>query len=345
MPDMNKFPLTCERAYPLLDISADFKLHPEDFAVEEILGFDLSDEGEHVFLKIRKKALTTEQAIVSISQQLGLSRQNLAYSGLKDKHAVTTQWLSFQWPIKKPLPEIICDHVDILQTRRHSKKLKRGVHKMNHFRILLKNVEGDKGLLENRLQTIAEHGVPNYFGLQRFGFNGNNVYKAEALFKKDFKCKKFQRGLYYSAARSYLFNRILHQRVLHNNWNQAIEGDCFQLQGSQSFFCPEPLCDTLKSRITKNDIHSTATLIGDSPSRLRADAEKLENQVKSNYPILCRGLKEHRLSTKIRALRLLPTNMNWQISDSSCEIAFALPSGAFATAVLHEIAQLNGESW
>lgn len=325
--------------------TADLKTVPEDFCVEEELSFEPEGTGEHVFVQIRKTAFTTENLIADISRAVKCHRRDIGYSGLKDKQAVTTQWISFPWPIKDELPELSGGNWDVLQITRHLRKLKRGVHQCNRFHLRLRNVRGDIAVLEQQLETVREQGVPNYFGLQRFGFDGANVTKAEALFNKSFKCKKFQRGLYYSAARSYLFNQYLHSRVEACNWNQAIEGDIFQLQGSHSLFGPEPLCDKIINRIKIMDIHPVAPLSGQEDSMLSSKALAIETQLGRSFSALKTGLKNSDLKTAHRALRLVPEQMQWQINNDVCELTFALPPGAFATAVLHELVQINGEAW
>ena len=345
MNDETRYPLTFSKAYATLDITADFKLLAEDFCVDEELSFEPSGEGEHVFIQLKKTAFTTDNIVSALSRRLKLDKRDIGYSGLKDKQAVTTQWLSFAWPVKEAIPELGAYSWEVLQSHRHLRKLKRGVHKHNRFFIRLKNICGDLQLLEQRLQLLAQQGVPNYFGLQRFGHGGANVQKAEDLFQKRFKCKKFQRGLYYSSARSFLFNHYLHQRVLAGNWDVAVEGDCFQLQGTQSLFGPEPICDKIAQRIKNNDIHLVGPLIGLGQSRLEFQALVFENAIKEQFPLLVQGLIDSGVKQNLRALRLIPEQMQWQFRDDCCEIEFTLPPGAFATAVLHELAMINGETW
>ncbi|NRB41095.1 MAG: tRNA pseudouridine(13) synthase TruD [Pseudomonadales bacterium] len=344
MPD-NGYPLIFASAYPRLDISAEFKLSADDFCVFEELSFEPEGEGEHVFIQVKKTTLTTEHLIGDIARLLNIAKRDIGYSGLKDKQAVTTQWLSFVWPIKDAIPELAGDNWQVLQSCRHLRKLKRGVHQHNRFMIRLKNISGDRSVMEQRLSLIAAQGVPNYFGMQRFGFGGRNVQKAEDLFEKRFKCKKFQRGLYFSAARSYLFNHYLQQRVLNQNWQLAIDGDCFQLQGTQSVFGPEPLSDDITQRLVLNDIHAVGPMTGQGESRLTLQALKMEDDIKQEYHLLAQGLDRCGLKPMLRALRLIPQQMTWQFVDGCCEIEFILPPGTFATAVLHELADIKGETW
>lgn len=339
------YPLVFSKAYSLLNVSADFKLRPEDFCVYEELGFELTGEGEHVFIQVEKKNLTTEALVSDICRQISLSKRDIGFSGLKDKHALTTQWLSFPWPIKIDLPVLSGQSWRVLQQTRHLRKLKRGVHKRNRFKITLRNVIGDVACIETRLQLIAKQGVPNYFAGQRFGYQGGNVGKAADLFNKKFKCKKFQKGLYYSAARSYLFNHILSRRVDSQSWDTGVEGDVFQLNGSHSLFGPEPITDNIIDRLKSKDIHPVGTLIGKGASGLGGLALKLEQEISHQYPELVNGLIHAQVKTAVRSLRIIPQELNYSFKGDTVQIEFALVTGAYATSVIHELACLNGEIW
>jgi len=330
-------------AYPPLAISADFKTQPEDFIVREQLGFSPSGEGEHVFIYLRKRQVTTELVSKDIAKQLGLPLRDICYSGLKDKQAVTEQWFSFPWPIKKPLPELQGESWQVVESSRHLKKLRRGVHQANHFTIRLSNLCGDIGELEKRLETIKAKGFANYFGQQRFGVENNNVAKALALFAGEFRCKPFLRSIYYSAARSYLFNHYLSLRVAEGSWQQVIEGDKFNLDGSNAIFGSETCSEELQQRVASFDIHPAGPLIGKQASGLADHAERLWQQVAENNPLLLEGLAKAGLDTGYRPLRACAKSLNWQLDQQQCVLQFELRSGAFATALLRELVAINNE--
>ena len=156
----------------------------KDFKVEEEIPFELSGQGEHIWLKIRKRQLTTNFVASRLSKWAGVKRMAVGFAGQKDKHAETTQWFSVHLP-GKPLPdtEFDLDGCDVLQMIRHTQKLRRGVLKKNRFEILVRRVSGDKQYLEQRTTEIRRSGVPNYFTEQRFGRSGDNVVGLEALKK------------------------------------------------------------------------------------------------------------------------------------------------------------------
>lgn len=342
---MSNYPLDFCKAYPCLPINADFKQALEDFQVTEELGFEPSGEGEHVLLYVRKQNLTTEALINDIAKAFGVKSRDIGLCGLKDKHGITEQWLSVVVPIKEPIPDVVGQSWQVLKALRHNKKLRRGIHKGNHFSIRLRNIEGDISVLEERLQLLSRRGFPNYFGEQRFGNNGANVERAERLFCGEFKCKPFQRSIYYSAARSYLFNKYLSLRVAENSWDMAVAGDCFNLQGSNAVFGPEPITAEIEQRILEHDISPVGPLFGKGDLRLADQSLALCEQVAGSYPELVDGLVRAEVKTAWRPLRVMAKSLNWQVIDNTCELHFSLPVGSYATALIHELATLNEAVW
>lgn len=326
-------------------LAATFKQAPEDFRVTEVLGFEPSGVGEHLFLFIRKTNLTTERLVDDVARLLEVRSRDIGFCGLKDRQAITEQWLSIPFPIKKELPAISGQGWEVLAMKRHDRKLKRGIHKGNDFVICLKDLEGDIAGLECRLGLLAEQGFPNYFGEQRFGRDGANVAKAEALFAGKLRCKPFQRSMYYSAARSYLFNHYLSRRIESGAWDKAVPGDCFSLDGSNALFGPEPVSPDLVKRLESHDIHPAGVLAGEGDCRLQGEALGLFRRVLDDYPVLHDGLCRSGVKTAWRPLRAMPKSLNWKISGKSCEIRFSLPTGSYATALVRELVTLNEAVW
>jgi tRNA pseudouridine13 synthase len=337
--------LVFQQAYPQLPIKADFKLVEEDFFVAEELGFEPSGEGEHLLLYIRKKNITTEMLVSDLAKLFKLKTRDIGFCGLKDKKAVTEQWLSVHLPIKDSIPDVAGYNWQLIKGVRHNKKLRRGIHKGNRFVIQLRNIEGDASLLEERLKVLGEEGFPNYFGWQRFGGGGSNVEKAERLFLGELKCKPFQRSLFYSAARSYLFNHFLSLRIQSNTWNNALSGDCFNLDGTNAIFGPEDITADIERRIIEKDIHPVGPLFGVDNLRLESKSLEVCEQVANQFPVLVAGLVAAKIKTAWRPLRVMPKSLNWKLNDQSCELMFSLPVGSYATALIHELVTLNEAVW
>jgi tRNA pseudouridine13 synthase len=317
------------------------KATPEDFVVEEILGFDLSGEGEHEFLRIEKRGENTDYIARQLARFAGVPVRNVGYAGLKDRHGRTIQWFSVQLPGQSgpDWQRLDSDSLRVLDIGRNARKLKKGAAKDNRFEITLREVRADRQMLELRLSRIAEEGVPNYFGPQRFGREGHNLERARQLFEGSAdRPNPHQRGIYLSAARSEIFNRILAQRVARGTWNQAISGDAFMFEGSRSFFKPEAMTPELQRRVANKEIHPSAVLWGTAPSVATDEAAGIERQIATKLDDLCRGLEKFALETARRPLRICPENLDWEFPGfAMLRLSFSLPAGAYATAMLREL--------
>ncbi len=223
---------------PLL---AELRREPGDFRVEEVLGFEPDGSGEHVLVWIEKTGANTDWVARQFARKLGLPPIAIGYAGLKDRHAITRQYLSVQLG-RRAEPDwqaLDIEGVRVLAATRHARKLKRGAHRANRFLIRLRALRGERERAQVVLDAIAAHGVPNYFGEQRFGHEAGNVDLARRLFAGA-RLPREQRGIVLSAARSQLFNAVLAQRVRAANWDRALDGEVFMLAGSHSLFGPEP---------------------------------------------------------------------------------------------------------
>ncbi len=329
--------MPCAHGGPV--IQATLRRQPADFRVDEILGFEPGGEGEHVFVQVEKTDANTEWVARQLAQAAGVTPLAVGYAGLKDRHAVTRQSFSVQLPGRAD-PDwfsLAIPGVTVLSARRHNRKLKRGAHRGNQFRIRLRDVRGDRAAVETRLACIRERGVPNYFGEQRFGRDGNNLALAEALFAGR-RMPKAQRGFALSAARSEIFNAVLAQRVVDGNWDRALDGDVWMLAGSHAIFGPEAINDELARRLAERDIHPTGALWGRGELRSGGAARALELAVAERYPTLARGLERAGLEQERRGLRLAPADLTHEwAADDELVIGFGLGSGAFATTVLLEL--------
>lgn len=333
------------RAHGDAVLSARIRATPEDFLVEELPGFEPSGAGEHLLLTIEKRGMNTAFAAKRLAQWARVPEMSVSYAGLKDRHAVTRQRFSVHLP-KKMAPDIALlesDELRVLEHTWHSRKLPRGALAGNRFVLVLRDVHGDPDAIGQRLQTIAQRGVPNYFGEQRFGRSGDNVAQALAMFAGR-RVRREERTLLLSAARSELFNRVLATRVRAGSWDSALEGEVWSLAGSRSVFGPEPFTDELARRLAAFDIHPSGPLWGRGELRSRAEVAEIEMQSLADADALAlrAGLESAGLEQERRALRLCPADLGWQwLEGTSLQVAFSLPPGAYATVVLAELGDMN----
>lgn len=317
----------------------EIRVLPIDFVVEESLAFEPSGKGEHVFLQIKKTGENTEFVVRQLARFSNVRQRDIGFAGLKDRHAVTTQWFSV-WLPKGDEPNwqnFSTESIEVLTVTRHDRKLKRGVLAKNHFQLTIKNWHGDKIRIQEQLIQIQQHGVPNYYGSQRFGHEGRNVAKAVAMFNGE-KVGREQRSLYLSATRSFLFNEILSLRVSQQTWNQAINGDVLMIEGSHSCFVCESVDEDISARLTQNLLHPTGSLFGNGTVRVKTDALEIEKQIFENYTELTSGLAAFGVENSQRALRVNVSNLKWQFLETDVlRLEFDLSAGSYATSVLREI--------
>ena len=329
-----------------------FKRDFADFQVNEHLGFEPDGEGAHLWVQLRKTDCNTIDVISSMAGILGVAEKDIGYSGLKDKHAVTTQWISVPFPINNPLPDFtdskladndLPDGVQILQLTKSGKKLRRGTHRMNGFIITLREVESASDTIENNLRNLTQSGFPNYFGAQRFGRHGRNVDSARNMFSsRKRKLSRFKRSLYLSAARAFLFNKVLSVRVEQGSWLEVMSGEVCMLDGSNSVFKCESPDDETQKRLSDHDIHTTGPLYGAGDVMVEDMVKALESTCMENEEVLCQGLVSAGLTCERRSLRAIAHDLDWKwLDEQTLELSFALQRGVYATSMLREIVDLQ----
>lgn len=337
--------ITTPRAHgdPLCTVS--FRQSPEDFIVNETLIFDPDGEGEHVYLHIRKRNTNTQWLAAELAKYANIKQRDISYAGLKDRHAVTSQWFSLLLHKDKEPDwnQFRLDGIDILQVTRHRTKLRPGMAKRNHFVITLHNGNCDEEALKQRLSLINHQGVPNYYGEQRFGHDHNNLEQARLMFEKKIKVKqRNKKGLYLSAARSHLFNQVLAERVRQDSWNKPIAGDCMMLDGSNSFFVIEQVDDEIIKRTQEFDIHPTGPLWGKGGSLTMLESLQLENEILNAQQLFQMGLENANMKMDRRALRMKPVVLEYAMPNAhTIQLSFDLTAGQYATTLLHELFTLE----
>lgn len=312
-----------------------------DFKVDEKFAFDATGEGEHALLHIKKQDTNTDWLSRQISDLAGLRKVDVSYAGLKDRNAITTQWFSV-WLPGKPDPDwslLNSENVEILSTCRHNRKLRRGSLRGNQFTLIVREVTGDATDLEQRMNTIKQDGVPNYFGDQRFGIGGQNLEKATIMFGGKRVKDRFKRSIYLSAARSAMFNDILSQRVEIDKWSNGIAGDVMLLDNSHSYFLAGTIDSEIIRRLKEHDIHPSGPLWGRGELLSKGEVAELERILPSRFELFDIGLKNARLDQERRSLRLSVNDLQWNYDtkNKNLELSFFLPAGGYATAVLREI--------
>lgn len=309
---------------------------PEDFQVDELLGFRPDGRGFHTLARVRKIDANTEWVARRLARIAGVPARDIGYCGLKDRRAVTTQWFSIPGGPIPDTEDLRADGIEILEQAPHGRKLRRGSHAGNHFRLQIRQIEGPIEDIESRLKVIGRAGVPNYFGEQRFGHGGRNLELARAMAAGQ-RMRRRERGFALSAARAAIFNRLLSLRVERRDWDRLKSGDLAILDGTGSWFHVERLDPDLKQRLERLDLHPSGPLWGEGEPATSGEILALESSVASELEDLVACVRSVRMRQDRRALRLPVRDLAWSSAGGGMTLSFRLPRGAFATAVLGEL--------
>ena len=346
------------------------RVEPEDFAVEEDLGWTPSGAGSHALLKVRKRNANTEWVARELARAVGCRPGDVGYAGLKDRRALTTQWFSVPMP-RKPLlkrgadategiavnaaplaapdvqNQVMADlaalrgpEFEVLEAHAHAKKLPRGALAGNRFTIRVRDINASDAQLAERLTAITRDGVPNYFGPQRFGREGANLRKIS----RDLNTVHPREHTYVlSAARSLIFNAVLTARVTDGTWCKLESGDVANLDGRGSVFPVDAVDETLQARIAALDVHPTGPMWGRDESMSRGRIQSLEQQIAAEFEepcalVIAAGMRQER-----RSLRLAVRNLDWTREGADVVIRFWLTKGSFATTVLRELLDTDAD--
>ncbi len=318
---------------------------PEDFRVSEIPSFLPEGEGEHVFLLIRKTGENTDWVARQLAGFCQIPVNDVGYAGKKDRHAVTDQWFSVKLPINRQMTWSMFggETIEVLKAERHLRKLRLGSLLGNRFSLRLRNITDEQSFTK-RLELVKT-GVPNYFGEQRFGFDGGNLTKGVALLKGEFKERqRHKKGLYISAVRSWLFNHCVSERIRQNLWNTILRGDVMTLSGSKSHFVPETSNEVLYERLAKGDVHLSAPLWGRGRLQSADDAAEWEYKMVEPWDEITERLAYVGLQQERRPIRLIPDGFQAEKEEEGTWLlSFSLPAGAFATSILRELCDFSEE--
>jgi len=314
---------------------------PEDFLVEELLGFAPDGSGAHLLLHVEKRGANSGWVAAALARTAQVAPREVGLSGHKDRHAVTRQYYSLPESARVPAggwTGFEGEGFRVLETTPHGRKLRTGTHRANRFRIAIRDVSGNPEAIAQRLGDIERGGVPNYFGPQRFGRDGANLRVARAWAEAGSSPReRAARSFALSAARSWLFNAVLARRVQDRSWDRLLPGDAAMLDGRRSWFRVTDVDETLQARCRALDLHPSGPLHGRGELPVTGAAAEIEQQLAEQEATLRGLLESQRLEHERRSLRVAVSSMSWRVEPCTIELAFELPRGAFATAVLHEL--------
>ncbi len=318
--------------------TASIRAHPSDFVVVESCSIEFSGDGEHDYLWIEKTGANTNWVAECLAKHSGVPVRDVGYAGLKDRHAITRQWFSVRRTASADWNVFTAEGVVILERQVHRRKLRRGAHSGNTFRIALRSDDIDANLedIENRIAIIDQCGVPNYFGEQRFGRDGGNIALCRQLFAGR-KLSRHKRGIALSATRSLIFNDILDARVKQGSWSTILPGELANLDGSGSIFAVGDVDDELVARCNAHDIHPSGSMWGAGAPQSTGKVAQLEGEIAHSHAEIVAGLINAKVDASSRPLRLRVHDLHFTVEKDVCWLEFSLRKGGYATTVLREI--------
>lgn len=320
-------------------VEAAVKTRPEDFRVDELPLYAPRGEGEHLFVQVEKEGKDTLFVARALARALGVPPRDVGIAGLKDRHAITTQWMSFPSVAPEKAEGLEGEGFRVLAAVRHGNKLRTGHLRGNRFTIRLRGA-GDLEAVARIARALEERGLPNYFGEQRFGRTGENLALGiqilrgapEARAVRDRRLRK----LLVSAVQSEVFNRILARRLRAGNWDRPLPGDVLQrLESGGLFVCEDPALDG--PRVASFECSITGPLPGPKMRpRPTGEPAAWEEEVLQEIGVSTEDFSQRDTPGTRRPLRL-PVRIEVEEDPDGVILRFELPSGAYATSLLREI--------
>lgn len=330
---------------PLPGIGGVLKTTPDDFVVEEIPAYQPAGAGEHLFLWIEKRDLSAEQLHARIARVLRISRNDVGIAGLKDRRAVTRQFVSVAANCASLVPELEAPDLRVLSVTRHRNKLRTGHLRGNRFEIVVRDVAGDA---HARAAAIADvmrlRGFPNYYGEQRFGIDDSTVDLGFDLLAgrkqpRDIPAsrRRFLLRLALSAVQSRLFNEVLAERLVGETLHRVAVGDVMQVVASGGCFVVEDI-DAEQARFDRRETVLTGPMFGVEMKSPTGAALAWEQSALQRHAITPEMLGEYRrlIPGARRAALIWPEALEVDTTEAGLRFRFALPSGVYATMLLRE---------
>jgi len=319
------------------------KASPADFRVDEIPAYAPSGAGPHLYLRVEKSGRTTRDVVRELARRLGVAEREVGVAGLKDRHAVTTQWLSF--PVARdPDPASLAgEGLRVLEASRHGNKLRTGHLRGNRFSLAVRG--GDPARAAAAAAALAARGLPNFFGPQRFGADGRNAEVGRALLLGRLGVPgaaraardRFLRRLCISAWQASVFNRWLAERIADGLFAAALAGDVMRkLDSGGVFDCADPDADG--ARVARFEISPAGPIFGHAMRPASGAAAAREARLLEGEGVgaadLARGRGE---AEGARRAARLPVAVEVEGEGDGYRARFDLPRGSYATVVLGEL--------
>jgi tRNA pseudouridine13 synthase len=331
----------------LLGVGGKIKTTPEDFDVEEIPAYEPSGQGDFLYLWIEKRGMGAEYFTRQIARRLDIPVGEVGTAGLKDRHALTRQMVSVPAHVEPRLGQLDGDGIKVLRVSRHSNKLRPGHLHGNQFRILIRDVDVQAGRLHHDImERIRQHGLPNYYGLQRFGHDAENLHTGLALLRGEKSSRNpFQKKLLLSAAQSALFNHVLAQRFRDGLLRRVLAGDVMCKIPFGGMFVAVDV-EAEQKRFEAREIVTAGPIFGRKTFAAAQEAAQREQSALAAFELteasfngfgkLLQGTRRHNL--------VYVDNLAAGVEPDGLRLSFTLPAGSYATILLREFMKCDASA-
>lgn len=315
------------------------RAEPADFVVEEAPLYLPSGEGEHVYVQLRKTGHTTAFVAKELARQLDIKLERVGIAGLKDRHAVTTQWLSLPDKAERRLERFAMEGVEILEVARHGNKLGIGHLRGNRFTVRVRGAAGKEVDAAATMDELARRGVPNYFGPQRFGLGGLNAEEGLKVLRGESRTRDPRvRRFLVSSVQSVLFNAWLSARIERGLFGGVLRGDMAKKHDTGGVFRVEDAAAE-SERAARGEISATGTLFGRKVKPLTDEAGDFEREILERFGLTPEVFSSRRGDRRLSRVFLEDAFVT--AAEDGFVVSFFLPRGSFATSVLREVMKVD----
>ncbi|HEY8505205.1 MAG TPA: tRNA pseudouridine(13) synthase TruD [Gemmataceae bacterium] len=322
-------------------IGGRIKQEPEDFQVEEVPAYAPCGQGDHLFLWVEKRDVGAEFFLRELARRLGVPQGEIGTAGMKDRRAVTRQAVSVPAAAEPHLGRIDGGGIRLLGVSRHTNKLRPGHLRGNRFRVLVRDVAPEKAeLLGRLLGELRGQGVPNYFGPQRFGRDGETARTGmDLLAGRGGKVRTpFLRKLALSAAQSVLFNLYLARRLRDGLFRRVLPGDVMNKWPQGGMFVARDVGEE-QARFDRRETVHTGPMFGRKTFPAEGEAAEREASVLAGAGLSPESFTGFgKLLPGTRRMNLVyPDDVSASWDAAGVWLSFALPAGSYATVLLREV--------
>lgn len=310
--------------------------------VDEEPAYEPCGKGDHLYVQVEKKGWSMERLLLHLRDALDISQGEIGYAGLKDQHAVTRQWISVPIRCEERLEKVENGAVRVVDTARHTNKIRTGHLRGNRFNILL------RGTPENRVDAVrkvtdwvAANGMVNIFGNQRFGRDLESARVGRDVVAGAMRISgmsRLKRKFSISAIQSYLFNLYMRERMAEERLRKVMVGDVMKKRDTGGLFVAEDVAE-VQARLDAGKLVVAGPIFGRKMVRAAGDSGQFEIEVMAKI-----GMNHYSFDSfhsygagTRRPLLTFPEEIEVEGCKSGIRMRFFLPKGCYATVLLREV--------